>query len=196
MSGNRINRRHFLKAAGTGVLVFPSAGWMRVGPQNEAEVAEIIMVRNYRIGRFYFDPIGLHIEPGTMVRWICRANGLSALAFHPDHDNHELRIPEGARPFDSGVLWRGDTFEWTFEVEGTYDYYSRNQEVIGMVGRIVVGSAGGPGENPLGYGAREGRTPPFRELMRTHQVISSQEIVQKGTVPYPADLLGRKPPLH
>ncbi|SVD34691.1 uncharacterized protein METZ01_LOCUS387545, partial [marine metagenome] len=68
---------------------------MRVGSQNEAEVTEIIMVRNYRIGRFYFDPIGLHVEPGTTVRWTCRANGLSALAFHPDHDNHELRIPEG-----------------------------------------------------------------------------------------------------
>ena len=194
MSKGRTNRRHFLRAAGAGVLVLPAAEWMRA--QSDAEASQITMVRNYRIGRFYFDPIGLRVEPGTTVRWNCRANGLSAVAFHPDHDNHELRIPEGARPFDSGVLWRGDTLEWTFEVEGTYDYYSRNQEVIGMVGRIVVGSPGGSGERPLGYAAREGRKPPFNELTRTHQVISSQEIVQKGAVPYPVDLLGRKPPLH
>jgi hypothetical protein len=60
----------------------------------------------------------------------------------------------------------------------------------------IPGGAGGPGENPLGYGAREGRQPPFEELMRTHQAISSQEIVQAGAVPYPTGLLGRKPPLH
>jgi len=78
--------------------------------------------------------------------------GGSVTAFHPSHDNHELRIPEGARPFDSGILIEGDNprarFEWIFEEEGTYDYYSRRQERLGAVGRIVVGSPGGPGEEP------------------------------------------------
>ena len=61
-------------------------------------------------------------------------------AFHPDHDNHELRIPEGAQPFDSGMLAAMESFQWTFEVEGTYDYYSKHHEGAGLIGRIVVGS--------------------------------------------------------
>ena len=57
-------------------------------------------------------------------------------AFHPDNDNHELRIPEGAQPFDSGMLAAMESFQWTFDVEGTYDYFSKHHEGAGLIGRI------------------------------------------------------------
>ena len=59
----------------------------------------------------------------TALRWTP-----SVTAFHPDNDNHELRIPEGAQPFDSGMLAAMESFQWTFEVEGTYDYFSKHHE--------------------------------------------------------------------
>ena len=70
-------------------------------------------------------------------------------AYHPSVDNHELRIPEGAKPFNSETMGSGGTFKWTFEVEGTYDYYSRAYEYLGMVGRIIVGKPGGGVESEL-----------------------------------------------
>ncbi|MCH8016780.1 MAG: hypothetical protein IH917_09170 [Acidobacteria bacterium] len=156
-----------------------------------SDVLEIAMVRAYRQGRFYYDPIGLYVDPGQTVRWTSRPPSFSVVAFHPDNDNHELRIPERAEPFDSKILGRSPTFEWTFEVEGTYDYYSRNYEYLGMVGRIIVGKPGGPGERPPGYGNRNGRMVMYRDAGRLFEYLKSDEIVQKKRIPYPMDLLRR-----
>lgn len=96
--------------------------------------------------RVWFDPIGLHVEPGTVVRWTVRENVHTTTAYHPDNDHHPLRIPEGAMPWDSGFLVNpGDHFEVTLAVPGVYDYYCMPHEAVGMVGRIVVGKPVGPG---------------------------------------------------
>jgi hypothetical protein len=85
----------------------------------------------------------------------------------------------------------GGTLKWTFEVEGTYDYYSRAYEYLGMVGRIIVGQPGGPGERPPGYGNRNGRAVMYRDAGRLFEYLKSDEIVQKKRIPYPMDLLRR-----
>ena len=90
----------------------------------------------------------------------------------------------------------GATLEYTFEAEGTYDYYSRRHEVIGMVGRIVVGRPGGPGQQPLGYGSREGRAPIFKEVIRAFEFARPEEIVRRKTIPYPVKELERRFPLY
>jgi plastocyanin len=52
----------------------------------------------------YFDPVGLRIHPGDTVRWI-QVNGYhSVTAYHPANGDRELRIPERAEPWDSGML--------------------------------------------------------------------------------------------
>jgi plastocyanin len=52
----------------------------------------------------YFDPVGLRIQPGDTVRWI-QVNGYhSVTAYHPANGDRELRIPEHAEPWDSGML--------------------------------------------------------------------------------------------
>ena len=105
----------------------------------------------------YFNPVGLRIEPGDTVRWI-QVNGYhSVTAYHPANGDHELRIPERAKPWDSGMLLaeypaKGSTFEHTFTVPGVYDYLCIPHEAAGMVGRIVVGKpAAGPGTRPFDY---------------------------------------------
>jgi hypothetical protein len=96
-----------------------------------------------------------------------------------------LRIPEGAEPFDSGLLAVDDRFRWTFDVEGTYDYYSKDGLAIGVLGRIVVGKPGGPGEKPPHYGGAEGGAPIYRRAIRVFEMLDSREIVNLKRVAFP-----------
>jgi len=122
-------------------------------------------------GHAYFDPAGVHIAPGDSIRWIQISGFHSITSYHPRNDNHELRIPESAEPWDSDILLadypkRGATFEHVFTVPGVYDYFCRPHEMAGMVGRIVVGEPGhGPGTKPFGYAPSE-HWKPVPELAR------------------------------
>ncbi len=202
MFKDKTNRRNFLTRVGAGAVALGSTGWLLPAVQQGSRMSQfrrlpqIRMSRNYRIGRYHYDPLGLFVEAGQTVSFFSVRAGFSATAYHPDNDNHELRIPEQAEPFDSGILWNGETFDWKFEVEGTYDVYSRNQEMIGAVGRIVVGKPGGPGEKPLGYGSREGRAPIYKEVIRTLELAKSEDIVREKMIPYPAEALRRRYPQY
>ncbi len=201
MFKDKTNRRNFLTRVGAGAVALGSTGWLLPAVQQGRmpqiqRMPQIRMSRNYRIGRYHYDPLGLFVEAGQTVSFFSVRAGFSATAYHPDNDNHELRIPEQAEPFDSGILWNGETFDWKFEVEGTYDVYSRNQEMIGAVGRIVVGRPGGPGEKPPGYGSREGRAPMYKEVIRTLELAKSEDIVREKIIPYPAEALRRRYPLY
>lgn len=62
------------------------------------------------------------------------------------------RGPAGAEPWDSGFLVHpGDHFEVTLTVPGVYDFFCSPHELVGMVGRIIVGAATGPGAEPFDY---------------------------------------------
>lgn len=120
---------------------------------------------------YYFDPIGLYVEPGTTVTWTNESGAHSSTAYADGNGGASVtRIPEGAEPWDSGTMSeQGATFEHTFETEGTYDYFCLPHETLGMVARIVVGEPGGPAE---------GSMPPDGD------VPESQTIVDQGTVSY------------
>ena len=132
-----------------------------------------------------FDPVGLLIEPGASVRWVCDANVHTATAYSPVNANHSLRIPETARPWSSGYLLPGKTFEATFTVEGVYDYFCIPHEEAGMVGRLIVGRALGPGTLPFDYFKASGKSwlpvpaaaqrafPSIEEILKRRRVPSS-----------------------
>lgn len=121
-------RRQFLGLVGAGAVASAAAR-----PAAAQETPVVTMEKNY------FDPVGLYVEPGTTVRFELAAGTHTATAY-------EDRVPEGATAFDSGILTEG-SFEHTFEEPGTYDYYCAPHRSLGMVGRIVVGSPGGPAED-------------------------------------------------
>jgi len=104
----------------------------------------------------YFDPIGLHIQPGDTVRWIQIHGFHSVTAYHPMNGDRELRIPEQAEPWDSGILLGeypapNSMYEHQFTVQGVYDYFCAPHEAAGMVGRIIVGAPeAGPGARVFG----------------------------------------------
>lgn len=108
--------------------------------QDEAADGEVVEVEMITDGQdFYFDPVGLRIEPGTTVRWVLVNDMHNTVSYSADNDKPQ-RIPEEAEGWASPIFTEeGATFEHTFEVEGVYDYFCTPHEALGMVGRIVVG---------------------------------------------------------
>lgn len=156
------SRREFLKVGGLALVGFG----LVPGRRAPGAAIEVIEMRSDAAGsRVWFDPIGLQVEPGTIVRWIVRENVHTTTAYHPRNDHHPLRIPERAAPWDSGYLVNpGDHFDVTLTVPGVYDYYCMPHEAAGMVGRIIVGKPLGPGAEPFDYWAGRPGTEEWRHV--------------------------------
>lgn len=120
-------------------------------------------------GDYYFDPIGLFVEPGETITFVNEAGAHSSTAYAETLDAASVtRIPDGAEPWNSGILSEeGASFEHTFETTGTYDYFCIPHKALGMVGRIVVDEPSGVEENPP-----DGEVP------------SEQDIVDQGAISY------------
>ncbi len=153
-----------------------------------SQIVEIYMKSDPQGSEVWFDPIGVHIEPGQIVRWIVMENVHTTTAYHPQNDMHPLRIPKAATPWDSGFLVnKGDHFGVTLTVEGVYDYFCMPHEQAGMVGRIVVGKPDGPGTLPFDYFKDEPGTSNWKPVPLAAQkafpnveMIMKQKIVRRG----------------
>ncbi|MEE2821988.1 MAG: plastocyanin/azurin family copper-binding protein [Acidobacteriota bacterium] len=195
---SEIDRRKFFSLAGSSLatLGFTSQGGLPVkAPDSTStdDVHRILALFSYNGGVYYFDPAGLYIDVGQTVEWV-GVGRRAVTTYHPSIHNHELRIPESAAPFDSKSMGSGSTFRWTFDVEGTYDYYSPTHEYLGMVGRVIVGKPGGPGEESPGYGNRHGRAVMYRDAARVFEYLESDKIVTQKSIAYPMDLVRREFP--
>lgn len=143
------SRRQVVAAGVSGLTALPIASRRFV---LAAEKSAIIHMKSDTQGTHVtFDPIGLFVEPHTKVRWICDANVHTTTAYHPNNNHHSLRIPETAAPWNSDYLLPKQSFEVTLDVEGVYDYFCVPHEQAGMVGRIIVGRAIGPGTQSFDY---------------------------------------------
>jgi plastocyanin len=158
----RPSRREFLKSGG---LALAGLG-LEPGRWASVLAPEVIEMRSDPLGaHVWFDPVGLYVEPGTTVRWVVRENVHTTTSYHPQNDHHPLRIPDGARPWDSGYLVHpGDHFDVRLTVAGVYDYYCMPHEIVGMVGRIVVGQPTGPGARDFDYWAGQPGTDDWRRV--------------------------------
>ncbi|WP_135826264.1 plastocyanin/azurin family copper-binding protein [Halorussus ruber] len=118
---------------------------------------------------YIFDPIGLFVENGTTVEWVIESGSHSSTAYVEGNSSASVtRIPDEAESWDSGILSEeGASFSYTFDVNGTYDYFCTPHKALGMIGRVVCGEPGGV----------EG-DPPDGELP------APQEIVDQGSIPY------------
>jgi len=120
---------------------------------------------------YYFDPVGLLVDPGDTITFEIQSGSHSATAYKKGNSSASVtRIPDGAEAFNSETMSeQGATYEHTFETTGTYDYFCIPHKSLGMVGRIVVGEPGGPAD---------GSMPPDGD------VPESQTIVDQGAVSY------------
>ena len=146
-----------------------------------APPVEIRMRATERGEHVWFDPIGVFVEPGQTVRWIVDHDVHTVGAYHPANDQHSLRIPDGATPWNSGFLMqKGAHFEVTLTVAGVYDYYCLPHEEAGMVGRIIVGKPGGPGTLPFDYFKGQARAAGWKPVpVAAQQAFPSVEMIMK-----------------
>ena len=87
----------------------------------------------------HFEPHVTWVNPGGTVTFVNESGAHSATAYHPDYDR-PLLMPEGAQPFDSGLLSEsGAEFKHTFEPPGVYHFYCEPHEAMGMLGSVIVG---------------------------------------------------------
>ncbi|MCU4741302.1 cupredoxin domain-containing protein [Natronoglomus mannanivorans] len=105
--------------------------------------ATTVDVHARSVPRIAFDPGIVHIAPGGTVRWAVEGHRHTVTAYHPDTYGPQ-RIPDGAEPWQSGLLRAGREFELTFDEPGVYDYVDTrtlcaSHEALGGVGRVVVG---------------------------------------------------------
>jgi plastocyanin len=85
-------------------------------------------------------PDKLKISVGTTVEWkntgqtLHDVTTVAALA----QKKSDVELPAGAKPFDSGFMPPGGTFQHTFIVSGHYVYVCIPHEKDGMVGEVEV----------------------------------------------------------
>jgi plastocyanin len=127
-----------------------AAGPLLGGRSPAATVIDVEMRGNKEGSRVWFEPAGILVRPGDTVRWTNRdpGNAHTSTAYHPDNDGHPLRIPPGARAWDSDYLLPDQSFSVTLATPGVYDYFCTPHEHAGMVGRIVVAEDGAPAAEP------------------------------------------------
>jgi plastocyanin len=150
-------RRRLLRAGG-GLLLAAAAPWAGAAGKAASDVIEVGMAGTSTGSAVWFRPRGLLIRAGQAVRWVNRDGGNvhTSTAYHPDN-GRPLRIPPGAKPWNSDYLLPGQSFTVVFDVPGVYDYFCLPHEHAGMVGRIVVGDVS-PDANP--YAATDAQLPP------------------------------------
>ena len=173
-----MRRRDFLEAGGAllaGLALPVAAG----------SGARIRMVQDPATGFVGFDPVGLFVEPDTLVTWVNGSGVHTVTAYHPANGNRPLRIPASAEPWDSGhLLEPGATFARRFPVPGVYDYFCIPHERAGMAGRIVVGAATGPGARDFDRSGADGEEPdrdPVPAAVRA-RLPRAARIVREGRV--------------
>jgi plastocyanin len=89
-----------------------------------------------------FKPASVTIPTGTTVRWTNASKEEHTVTDDAKiaSDAKDVALPAGARPFNSGKIKPGGTFEQTFTVPGTYKYVCEPHEEMDMKGTIVVKS--------------------------------------------------------
>lgn len=89
---------------------------------------------------FQFDAACVSVRVGDVVRWTNSSGVPHTVTADPNKAANaaNVRLPEGASPFDSGGVPPGGEFEYTFTVPGRYDYVCLPHEGAGMVGTVIV----------------------------------------------------------
>jgi len=113
-----------------------------ISPLGQPQAPVSVSIQN-----FAFSPATITVPVGTTVTWT-----------NKDSVAHTVTSRNGT--FDSGTLHQGDTFQFTFNSPGTYDYYCTIHP--SMTGRVIVTSQAGEEvqEFALIHSLKDGRIYP------------------------------------
>jgi plastocyanin len=90
--------------------------------------------------RSHFNPATLVIPQGATVVWQNQAIYPQTVTFDPGKlaAQTETKIAKEIQPWDSGILYPGQTFSYTFQTAGDYPYFSRFSEDPYLLGVVTV----------------------------------------------------------
>jgi plastocyanin len=140
---------------------------------------------------FFFDPVGLHVEPGNVVNFATHNHEHTVTSFHPKYlplppnvPGTINRVPEGA--FTSPPYVGDESWLYKFTTEGVYDILCLPHIGFGMVMRIVVSESDDVsgfddyGDLPLSGSVEQ---PLYNaNLVLTDEMLDPQNIVDEGSI--------------
>lgn len=87
-----------------------------------------------------FSPATLSVAKGTTVTFNNTSQMIHSATDDPTKaaNKPDAQLPDGAPPWDSGLLQPGQTWTHTFDVAGTYKFFCVPHETLGMLGTITV----------------------------------------------------------
>lgn len=87
-----------------------------------------------------FEPRGIRIQVGDTIRWTNSSALVHTVTGDPQKAMraNNVILPDGAAPFDSGMMRPGDIFTYVFTVAGEYTYVCVPHELAGMLGTVTV----------------------------------------------------------
>lgn len=133
---------------------------------------------------FYFEPAGLAVETGDVVRFEFQSPDHAVAAFH-EAFGRTHRCPQDAEPISSPMMAVGTYWLCAFEQPGVWDLYCPPHEMLGMGMRLVVNEASGPGAEPADpEAAGDGKRPPDEPLVATFnaEALDADSILGAGEV--------------
>ncbi len=100
-----------------------------------APVAKVDMTDQLR-----FAPGQVTIHPGETVEWKNTSVYTHTVTADPSWaaKPQNVQLPEGVKPFDSGKIPPGKTYQHTFTVPGAYRYFCIPHQDSGMIGEVIV----------------------------------------------------------
>ncbi|MFW6154507.1 MAG: cupredoxin domain-containing protein [Planctomycetota bacterium] len=80
------------------------------------------------------------LRRGRTVRWRNTTSVVHTVTADPEKatDPSHAGVPDGAEPFDSGMMPPGDTFEPPFTTAGDDTYFCIPHDDAGMIGTVTV----------------------------------------------------------
>lgn len=87
-----------------------------------------------------FEPREIVVRAGGKVTWVNDSDmdHTSTANKKRAADKANVRLPDGADPWNSGFVKPGESFTLTFDVPGEYHYFCIPHEKVGMLGVIQV----------------------------------------------------------
>ncbi len=117
-------------------LIAAQSGTKITAVQKKQKPAAVVKV----VDLLKFMPARVTIKVGQTVEWkntsvlVHTVTADPKLAVNKEH----VRLPKGAKPFNSGNIAPDATFSHKFTVPGLYRYFCIPHEATGMVGEVLV----------------------------------------------------------
>jgi len=141
------NRFHIVIIAVLFLVIAPATGLgYEIPLETEPDTVTVKVLGTNADSRF--EPQVVRVKPGDIIRFEVEEGMHTVTAYHPDN-RRELRIPENAESFDSGILTAGDTWLLTITRPGEYNYFCMPHERMGHVGTIISDKSFQINEHPF-----------------------------------------------